>query len=147
METSESPKERCIAALNQMGPISQELEVRMRLPEELFQHGTELSFSNDPAKDLRAFVPWLESGAELPKDSPDYGILIYPRGSSTMCFLLDKSRKITVIEAVRNANAGEGDWSHFHHALRTALRKAAALESGGKKFQFVLEGERNKVVE
>ena len=141
-------RQQCLEALRALGPMDESLVQMMEIPTQLFARGTETgsSFSSEKDRGIEKVPDLLYLQMDLPKDLPEYGILISSRNSSIFCTLLDSKRKILVSESVRNLHGGDGDWSSFKASLHSALARSKAMQSDGQVFRFVVESEGSTTV-
>ncbi len=133
-------KADCMSLLEALSPLEPETASLMGIPDRIYLVGRngQLSFSSDPENGIAAAAGSLFRDSALPAGPlPDYGIHILSTGGGTFCVLLDKERKIIVIESVSGAFSDEGSWKPFGAAVRDALDSAKA----GRGFSFILNNQ------
>src|SRR4030095_5627420 len=130
----------CLERLSELAPLSPALEKLLRIPEGLFISGERgfTTLSSDEQKTVARAFGSLVLGQELPKDLPDYGIHISSRGGSVFCMLLDKSRKILVLDTVKSGYVDSGSWESFSSSIEQALSRAESLSSSGQQFSLLI---------
>lgn len=142
-EEKSDHRQQCIEALKALGPMDESLIQMMEIPPQLNALETESgsSFSSDKKRGIENVPDLLYLHADLPKELPDYGILVSSRGSSIFCTLLDTKRKIIVSESVRNLHGSGGDWSGFQSSLQSAIARSKSMQAEGREFRFAVESE------
>jgi hypothetical protein len=137
----EVTSETCKVLLEVIAPVSDELSKLLHIPEKLHLLGSGPSFSSDPEQNLGAMVSHMLSGTPLPDSFPDYALNITSWGSTVFCTVLDKKRKVIVMEAVNSAYSTEGSWDDLIYGLKEALDLVKKYESQGAQFEFVVSKE------
>lgn len=138
----EVDKETCIALLDDIGPVSEELATLLRIPDSIYLWGIDPpSFSSQPDEDAAAIAGHLLLPTLKPRTAPEYALSIRSRGSHVFCTFVDKKRKIIVHETVNSMYADEGSWEFLEVALKNAIATVEEYESQGIKFDFVLNKE------
>jgi len=138
-------KEACLSLLGIVANVPFGLARALDIPSKLYSVGEGPSISSDPEKDISDIAFKLVSNQELkPKmiaESPEYGIYITYRSSSSFCLLLDKRRKIMVFESLGNALGGGLSWGPFIEAVDDALKSRDEMKKRGEKFDLILSEE------
>ncbi len=100
------------------------------------------AFSSEKERGIEEFARCLINGDDLPPPETvaDYGVYAGFHGSSTVCVLFDRKRKIAVTDSVRNAQASAGSWDFFLERLGESLSYAKELERKGERFLLVVNG-------
>ena len=133
-------RKECISMLETLAPVSKSFQDILRLPETLFQVGEGRSFSSDPDRSISEIAYYLTAGkeisAELLKTTPDYAIEITYRSSTNFCVLLDKKRKILVMQSLGNPLGQELTWDYMARAIEDALRDVSSRR--GEDFAFIV---------
>lgn len=132
-------KEKCIALLDAIGPVSEELATLLQMPDKLYLLGSyPPAFSSDPEKGAGTLANYLLYSAVKPIRISDYALHLGSRGSTDFCTFVDKKRKIIVHEVVTTMYAETGSWDDFTDSLKKAIATVKDYESKGVKFDFVL---------
>lgn len=145
------PSQDCLKALESLGSVTKELSMMLNMPKELFKTGTgfgRVSYSSEPDNAGDALATYLilnQRKTEFPQ-VPDYAIILTAMGSSAMCILVDRERKVIVADSVKSAYSDLGSWAQFQRHLENALEEARRLDEGRTGFDFVIRGLRKSVV-
>ena len=135
-------KEACIALLEGFARVTGDLKRQLELPDRLFMVGKGPSISSDPEKNIGELAFSLMTGkdpnAALLKDAPDYALQMGHRSSSAFCILMDKRRKIIVMESLGNSLGGDISWDGVAAAIEAAVQDREERTKRGEKFGFIL---------
>jgi hypothetical protein len=134
-----------IPSIARFGPLDEsskkDMNSLLKLPKSLYLHidgQSAFSASSDKTLAVNHVLHDLLNFQPLPKDIPDYGIAVGWVGGNQFCTVVDKSRKIIVVETIRSAFSEKGDWTSFLSNLKDALNEARKLGKGGKHYDFVI---------
>jgi len=139
------PGESVVSSLAKFGPLDEsskkELKTLLKAPNSLFVHidgQSAFSASSDKTLVVNPVLHDLLDFKPVPKDIPDYGIVVGWAGANQFCTFVDKRRKIIVIEAIRSAFSENGSWPKFLTNLRNAIDESARVAKTNKRFDFVI---------
>jgi hypothetical protein len=142
---NEVGRDECIAMLEAIAPVGDELKELLRLPDKLFDVslGAGVSLSSRPFESAGDVANHLMFGTSLPSNPPYYGIHIGKKeeGGGEFCTFIDRRRKVIVYAPVRNTYDEKSSWGSFESALKSALDTANHQKSEGRKFDFVISRE------
>lgn len=135
--------ETCIRILECVTEMDEELVSMLELPPTIFKlgRGESYSFSSSPDRGIGRVFFSLYLGGLWKTDFADYGIALNQRGSHVFCILVDRRRRIIVIDAVNSMYASEGSWDQFKSTLRKALEKAKTMMERNYDFEFIISRE------
>ncbi len=134
-------RDEVVSLLGEFAPLDPSFGAALEIPERLYMIGSRaspVSFTANPSGDPGAVARWLLAGFAKPAQFPDFGIHIGTHGSSLFCTLIDKFKKVIVVEAIGGDYAGKGSWKAFESSFRAALSKAEELGKQGAGFDFVV---------
>ena len=119
----DSPEER--------GPALENFATLLGIPDNLYMEDR-WTFSSDPKVSIYEVAEALLRGAPrtvpLP-ELPDYGLCVHARGSSSQLLLVDRGRRLIVMDTIYSY-AGPLGWSPLTRAVDVALERAATLQEG-----------------
>ncbi len=132
-----------VELLNSIVPVPAGFAELLNIPERMYIVERGPSLSSDPSRDAGRVVASLVFHTPFPQKTPDFGIVISSRGSSVFCTLVDRSRKIIVMDSISSLYSEKGSWSSFKASVADALDAKRRLEASGAKFDFLVNSENS----
>lgn len=131
----------CVSILATVAPLDEKLAKELNIPEELFVGESGTTFTRNPDDNIAPLRNAVLLHDPPPGDLPDFAIDVTSKGSNTFCILVDKRRKIVIVDAVRNMFSGQGSWEMFFKGVAEAIEAVKSFEKQGKNVEFVVVNE------